>query len=192
MVAVITQPAVEPKADVKKGGPFGMPAFTFNLDDMTQLLNLFYYGSSEAWRSHLEKLDNRDRLSKDKAQLYNPEDREYGNPLLQQVTHKQLAWAIRQLKNKTVARGGEQIKGWHEYCLRVMVGKTDVKAFFNRGKPMVRHEDKAKALIALTQAMRLAVQFPDQQKVLIDEQLQPNRTSGQQEKISEVLKRLMA
>lgn len=145
---------------------YGKPGFFFSEEDMVELLQAFYLGACptkkkcqrcgdncQRFRSRLDRLDQQDKLQKDKSILFDPSNREFGNPMLSAFTHDEVANALQALKKKVVRRAGQQLMGWAEYSLRVLCGKANPSAKVNAFQPEVRDKDKIKAMVLFSQEL---------------------------------------
>lgn len=148
------------------------PGFDFYYEDMAQLLKAYYFGAKRGWLSYLHRQDMTDRTSTARAILYNPELIPHGNPLLKLFTHRQVDWAVRQLLQRSVVREGQSRAGWHEYCLRVLVGKAKPEEVENATQPEVRDEDKVRAMVVLSQILAPVLGNIDRKNDLISKRLQ--------------------
>lgn len=146
---------------------YGKPGFFFSEEDMVELLQAFYLGACstkkkkcqrcgencQRFRSRLDRLDQQDKLQKDKSILFDPSNREFGNPMLSAFTHDEVANALQALKKKVVRRAGQQLMGWAEYSLRVLCGKANPTAKVNASQPEVRDKDLIKAMVLFSQEL---------------------------------------
>lgn len=140
---------------------YGTPAFLFSEADLRQLLVLFWFGESESWLSHLDRIDQTDRLQRDRGMVYDRSTLPQPNILVQKFTHQQVNRCLMALAAKGVMRDSRKIVGWHEYALQVMVNKTDPACEENRGMPPVRKVDMVKAMIALSKEMSRVIDTVD-------------------------------
>lgn len=152
--------------------------FTFDEQDLLQLLKAYYAGASKHQASHLQRMDMQPELPRCASGILDRSRLSGGNALLRQFTHQQVDWAIQQLRGHETVRAGKRITGWLEYCLKVMIGQEKTECEANALMPEVRKQDKVKALMAMGQLLSQVVghidrpREPIRRETRLDELLQ--------------------
>lgn len=153
--------------------------FLFSEANMQQLLKAYYYGGSRDWHSYLERLDMQAPGPRYSSGSFDRSQLSDGNPLLRQFTHRQVDWALGELRQFESVRAGKRISGWLEYCLKVSIGKENPKSEANATMPEVRAQDKVKAMLALGQLLSQVIDHIDRPRERIRKETRLNQLMQQ-------------